>query len=1173
VNRKTFFLLVLAMDLSWIQSATGQATTLRNAETTYRYDGFGNVTLETRKTGDGNVDTRAITYRYNPSEWLVAMPTESRASSSIPDGTTTIRRIQFVPDTITGAILYQIIEPNGSEETYNRMQYSRDAHGVLTGFRATDLSGQQQRGLSSQFDPLEDLFPTTVTNLLRQTQSLFVHPGLGVLVAVQDVNGAAHRWQYDGFGRLKQVSAPDGGSLSMTYKNIPSTGGIEIDARDGGGQSVSTLYDAFLNDVLMYTTSFDGRRIETHKAYDDQGHVVEIDGPCFGDTFACRDIAPNLYAYDHLGRLIAARHGEADGIKWTYSGLRSTRYDEVGNQRYADLDQLGRITNSAVINAGKVIKTAFDYGPFSLPSKITDTKGNITRLSYDVRGRVNDLRDPDSGNHSYKWTAFDEPSDERDGNGLNTTYIRDALGRVQTVTDKNGTANFTWDRAPNGIGKIANAISSDGVETGYAYDPKGHLVGATWRVDGSAYGFGFSYDAIGRIDSVTYPSLPGRTGFATEQKYNEFGFVYQVIDPRGHRVFWQADQQNERGETTLERLGNGSTTTRRGFDPRGRVTSIETTGQGVTQQSLAYSYYPTGSLKTRMDRLPSSTVQESFTFDRLDRLSEWKASTSPDTSTVPHDLLDQTFKYDDIGNLTRRMNSLGPQPNLSMRYGQRGAGPHALTQVNLSRYSYNAGGDQVSGRGRKMTYNAFNLPSTVRGPRANLSFKYDAGHQRALEKGSTQRTVVSAGGLYERRVQAGHTTDVYYVPAGGRLIAQVQSADVPDLNGTFFLHDDGLGSVQAVTNETGALLERLWYEPFGQHVDPANPEVTVTPAMKSVNDGFTGQFEDPDLRLINMKGRIYDPTVGHFLTPDPLIQDPLWSESLNRYSYAWNNPLKWVDPSGFQDEGSGIGADPSSSDPVRNVVFDPEVVPVYTYTFDPQLVIVDVDPPQEAPGIPTADDNGTFLAPSNTSTPGGPVTCCGELSNRGAVLAPFSIGGEYAYEYRKDNIIGAEKPGEKIPGHLLAMLALQGDPSTFFPFDVKGLQGEKEITLGHSYNLVNKVGGLLPLPPGESLMGQPYPVQVTQVSGTSFTFTTLPGHFDPIGSTITFTTWVDPESNIHLEQYGRTTQSDHPDEMYFYAPLFAGFSWDIQANNLRNWLRDGEAQQLKFDADFPMFKH
>jgi uncharacterized protein RhaS with RHS repeats len=50
-----------------------------------------------------------------------------------------------------------------------------------------------------------------------------------------------------------------------------------------------------------------------------------------------------------------------------------------------------------------------------------------------------------------------------------------------------------------------------------------------------------------------------------------------------------------------------------------------------------------------------------------------------------------------------------------------------------------------------------------------------------------------------------------------------------------------------------------------------------------------------------MKGRLYDPRMGRFITPDPFVTDPFSAQGLNRYAYVQNNPLSYVDPTGFQD--------------------------------------------------------------------------------------------------------------------------------------------------------------------------------------------------------------------------------------------------------------------------------
>jgi RHS repeat-associated protein len=63
--------------------------------------------------------------------------------------------------------------------------------------------------------------------------------------------------------------------------------------------------------------------------------------------------------------------------------------------------------------------------------------------------------------------------------------------------------------------------------------------------------------------------------------------------------------------------------------------------------------------------------------------------------------------------------------------------------------------------------------------------------------------------------------------------------------------------------------------------------------------GFTGHEHLPDFNLINMNGRLYDPLVGRFLSPDITVQSPDYTQSYNRYTYCLNNPLKYNDPSGY----------------------------------------------------------------------------------------------------------------------------------------------------------------------------------------------------------------------------------------------------------------------------------
>lgn len=73
---------------------------------------------------------------------------------------------------------------------------------------------------------------------------------------------------------------------------------------------------------------------------------------------------------------------------------------------------------------------------------------------------------------------------------------------------------------------------------------------------------------------------------------------------------------------------------------------------------------------------------------------------------------------------------------------------------------------------------------------------------------------------------------------------------------------------------------------------------TVTLNTIGLRRGYTGHEMMGEFGLINMNGRVYDPTLGRFLSPDNYVQAPDNSQSFNRYSYCLNNPLKYTDPSG-----------------------------------------------------------------------------------------------------------------------------------------------------------------------------------------------------------------------------------------------------------------------------------
>ena len=113
---------------------------------------------------------------------------------------------------------------------------------------------------------------------------------------------------------------------------------------------------------------------------------------------------------------------------------------------------------------------------------------------------------------------------------------------------------------------------------------------------------------------------------------------------------------------------------------------------------------------------------------------------------------------------------------------------------------------------------------------------------------------------------------------------------------TRYLHKDHLGSVDTVTSETGAILERYSYDAFGKRRLPNGTDGAVMPV--TTHHGYTGHEHLDGLGLIHMNGRVYDPALGRFTQADSIVQYPESTQGFNRYSYTDNNPLSRLDLSG-----------------------------------------------------------------------------------------------------------------------------------------------------------------------------------------------------------------------------------------------------------------------------------
>jgi RHS repeat-associated protein len=534
-----------------------------------------------------------------------------------------------------------------------------------------------------------------------------------------------------------------------------------------------------------------------------------------------------------------------------------------------------------------------------------DAEGNVVRAQYDRRGRRTRVDDPDTGYRTFTYDGFgDLVMSMVNGGTLTTWYTLDAIGRTLEVHGDTGEiTTFAWDTAPNGLGRLAHTTSPDGTAQDFAYDGAGRLSAETWTVDGAPFRFDLHYDPAARLGQIDYPVVAGQPRFSITYDYNAAGALGDVADTTSLAPYWMAEERNEDDRLLLGALGNGVAQTRGYDDTTGRLTTVfdGTPSGSATALSLAYDYDEIGRVRHRTDAQAGRV--EAFGYDGLDRLHTWDLAhwiALPGGQSATTTIHATSFGYSDLGNLeTVEVDGALVERN---KYGGI-AGPHALTNNGEGEYVYDDRGRLTQGPGRSVAYTSFDLPRTVTTAAGVTSFEYDAAGARVKKTGPDGATTVTLAGLYERRAVGAKVEHVFYVPGSEGVVAQVSLDEASGASATEYLHLDALGSVGAVTDAGGQVLGRMYYAPFGERRDQDGN--AVTSVAGDVPVGFTGQWHDDDLGLVDMKGRVYDPSLRRFLTPDPVVAAPLWGQSFNRYSYVLNDPVNLVDPTGF------TAADPS----------------------------------------------------------------------------------------------------------------------------------------------------------------------------------------------------------------------------------------------------------------------
>jgi RHS repeat-associated protein len=136
------------------------------------------------------------------------------------------------------------------------------------------------------------------------------------------------------------------------------------------------------------------------------------------------------------------------------------------------------------------------------------------------------------------------------------------------------------------------------------------------------------------------------------------------------------------------------------------------------------------------------------------------------------------------------------------------------------------------------------------------------------------------------------------------------------LSRMYYIHKDHLASVNVISDDNAAIVEEQSFDAWVRRRNPTNWTYKNLTKPSTTDRGFTGYEHLDQFNLINMNGWVYDPLIGRMLGSDITEQDTDNTQIFNRYSYCFNNPLKYTDPTGWVGENTegGEGENTISND-------------------------------------------------------------------------------------------------------------------------------------------------------------------------------------------------------------------------------------------------------------------
>lgn len=649
-------------------------------------------------------------------------------------------------------------------------------------------------------------------------------------------------------GPKKVNNAPDTSSAHRKLRprrSMPS-------GLDTGKPATTIHYDALDREIRKGSQRFDGQWQFVDRVYDQRGRLEKVSLPFRGETASHW----NTYSYDAYNRPVGLTEASGKTSAWHYGRLW-TMETKDGITTTRTFDQLGAVVKAE--DPGGII--TYEIRPDGQPSRIVAPGNAVTSFSYDNFGRRLIIDDPSVGKQYFSESYASDGSRTfltREPNGHMITSKYDKYGRL--LESKRDELNTEYRY--NADGDLSTVKSNNGTAVNYTYDAYGRIATARTDVpDGVFLSKSYKY-ADGNLASIQYTSQKG--GICTENYVYANGYNTEV-KLNNTTSIWKLTEENGLGQPTKAVTGVLARTY--SYDAFGQPTG-RTAGN---IQNFSYQFNANiGSPSSRKDN--RRNLEETFVYDNLNRLQV---------------MTGKGIDFDEKGNLTVMPNAG------TLGYGNSSR-PYQVTAFTPS-------SPTVTPREQHLHYNSFQRPDSIveNGITATLVYNTDGNRvkMKVVQGNQELLTRYYIDDEYELDGPKGVERLYLYGDAYDAPAVYIKEGGAWKL---YYICRDYQGSITHIANADGTLKQELSYDAWGRLRNPQSQTIYEQGKEPELflGRGYTGHEHLRWFGLINMNARLYDPMLGRFLSPDPYVQMPDFTQSFNRYSYCLNNPLKYVDKNG-----------------------------------------------------------------------------------------------------------------------------------------------------------------------------------------------------------------------------------------------------------------------------------